>query len=86
MVCFVLIDVLMSFVQVIDDFIYKSCPVIAAGVTVGIIFWAASSYGAFTIMQVCAIMLGCIEVETTKIINKYVYSHIKYLRRKEFVY
>lgn len=46
-------DVLMSFVQVIDDFVYKACPVIAAGVTVGIIFWAASSYGAFTIMQVC---------------------------------
>ncbi|KAG8247661.1 E3 ubiquitin-protein ligase march5 [Homalodisca vitripennis] len=45
-------DPLMSFVQVIDDLVYKVCPVVAAGVTVGIIFWAASSYGAFTVMQI----------------------------------
>jgi len=45
-------DALMSLIQVMDDFVYKICPVVAAGATVGIIFWAASSYGAFTILQI----------------------------------
>lgn len=43
---------LLSFIQGMEDFVFRASPMIAAGVTVGIIYWAASSYGAFTIMQV----------------------------------
>jgi len=45
-------DIVMRTVQLLDDIVYKVCPVLAAGTTVGIIFWAASSYGAFTILQI----------------------------------
>lgn len=31
---------------------YKMCPVVAAGVVVGSIYWVAVTYGAITVMEV----------------------------------
>lgn len=36
----------------INTVIYKVCPIVAAGVVVGSIYWVAVTYGAITVMQV----------------------------------
>ena len=41
--------------MILDSFnavVFKVCPIIAAGVVVGSIYWVAVSYGAITVMQV----------------------------------
>lgn len=36
----------------VNSYIYKVCPVVAAGITVGSIWWVAATYGAITVWQI----------------------------------
>ncbi|XP_037078507.1 E3 ubiquitin-protein ligase MARCHF5-like [Pollicipes pollicipes] len=38
--------------DLIDEFISRSCPFVAAGVVVGSVYWTAVTFGAVTVMQV----------------------------------
>ena len=42
-----------------DRFIYKTCPFVAGGIFIGSVYWTAVTYGAVTVMQVCAFLLCC---------------------------
>ena len=43
---------LLQTVEVLDKLINKVCPIAAAGVVVGSLYWSAVTYGAVTVMQV----------------------------------
>ena len=38
--------------DLIDEFISRSCPFVAAGVVIGSVYWTAVTFGAVTVMQV----------------------------------
>ena len=46
------LGLLLQTVEVLDKLINKVCPIAAAGVVVGSLYWSAVTYGAVTVMQV----------------------------------
>lgn len=44
--------ILVLILDSVDNFVYKGCPFLAAGIVVGAIYWCAVTYGAITVMQV----------------------------------
>ena len=45
--------------DLIDEFISRSCPFVAAGVVIGSVYWTAVTFGAVTVMQVGLLLPYC---------------------------
>lgn len=49
--------------DLIDEFISRSCPFVAAGVVIGSVYWTAVTFGAVTVMQVVGPRQGLAAME-----------------------
>ena len=52
MTCCSLSGPVVMVMDLVDEFISRSCPFVAAGVVIGSVYWTAVTFGAVTVMQV----------------------------------
>lgn len=44
----------MKALDILEKYIHKFCPYVAAGLLMGSVYWTSTTYGAVTLMQVCS--------------------------------